>query len=268
MHRKNSEFLLFSLYPQRLCRGQQQRWQDEWTTHLSGSGATSGQTHAFTCFIPGSHFSLAGPFSPCSVGIHVVCGCNGHFPSELLQFNWCGCYRNKSHYLGIEHADMMMCVTACVCACLYLWHTTSVPNRHSALAGGGRGVVCVSRTGSQLWASLHFFEPAAFHLNCEVNEQRFPSRFDCMDECLSIQYIMLALHSASSLLPYPSAPLKEGSNLLFRDFSHVHSSWHRCDIRLCMISKFLLCLSHPFSQPWTPTSSVALASLGVCLQVA
>lgn len=57
---------------------------------------------------------------------------------------------------------MCYCVCVCkrVCVCLYLWHTTVVPNRHSALAGGGCGVVCVSRTGflvtsltSVLWTS-------------------------------------------------------------------------------------------------------------------
>lgn len=37
--------LLFCLHPQGLRRGQQQRWPNEWTAHLSGSSATSGQTH-------------------------------------------------------------------------------------------------------------------------------------------------------------------------------------------------------------------------------
>lgn len=203
-----------------------------------------------------------------------VCGWNGLFPSELLSFYWCGCYRNKSRYLGIERADM--CVLPCVCVCLFVlvtyygWTESSLSPRWRRL----RRCLCgtywflVTSHTSVLWTSC--ISPKT----CEVNEQRFPSREEkwlhgwVSQHSAHQEWVELELHSASSLPPCPPAPLKEGSNLLFRDFSHVHSSWHRCDIWLCMVSKFLSCFSHPFSQPWTAASSVALASVGVCLQVA
>ena len=39
-------FLPLCLHPQRICSGKQQWRQNEWTSHLPGSGATSGQTHS------------------------------------------------------------------------------------------------------------------------------------------------------------------------------------------------------------------------------
>lgn len=105
-----------------------------------------------------------------------VCGWNGLFPSELLSFYWCGCYRNKSRYLGIERADM--CVLPCVCVCLFVlvtyygWTESSLSPRWRRL----RRCLCgtywflVTSHTSVLWTSC--ISPKT----CEVNEQRFPSR--------------------------------------------------------------------------------------------